>query len=234
RHECHAMRLGELQEGVLVRRNNRFLATIMLDGREVTAHVSNPGRMTELLVPGCTAFVRVAEGIRRRTGYDLVLVKGAGTLVSVDTRLPNALVAEAFREERLAVPGFTHMQAEVPLGASRIDFRLTGPVGVCWLECKSVSLVEGGKALFPDAPTVRGVRHLRELAQVAQVGGRAMVLFVIQRDDAVSLEPNDATDPAFGAALREVVRYGVEVRAHVCRVTRQEVRLAGEVPVLLP
>ncbi|MHB1293384.1 MAG: DNA/RNA nuclease SfsA [Anaerolineae bacterium] len=227
------MRLGDLHEGTLVRRDNRFRATILLEGREVAAHVANPGRMTELLVPGCRAFVRAAAGARRRTHYDLVLVEGAGTLVSVDTRLPNALVAEAFREGRLGVPGYTHLRAEVPLGASRLDFRLSGPGGVCWLECKSASLVEESRALFPDAPTLRGVRHLRELVEVARAGERAMVLFVIQRSDAVSLAPHDATDPAFGNALREAARCGVAVHARVCRVSREEVLLGDEVPVLL-
>ncbi|HHY31472.1 MAG TPA: DNA/RNA nuclease SfsA [Firmicutes bacterium] len=178
---------------------------------------------------------REPHGSRRKTSYDLALVDHEGLLVSVDSRVPNDLVFAGLQVgffPDLAL--YSEVRRECAYGESRMDFRLSGSAaGDCLLEVKSVTLVRGGRALFPDAPTARGLRHVRELARAVAQGLRAIVVFVIQRDDAESLSPNDETDPAFGAGLREAVRSGVEVRAYTCRVALDRICLHREVPVLL-
>jgi sugar fermentation stimulation protein A len=156
--------------------------------------------------------------------------------VSVNSRVANGLVFAGLQAgffPDLAM--YPKVRRECGHGKSRIDFRLSGAATAaeCLLEVKSVTLVRGGRALFPDAPTTRGTRHVRELAGAVAQGLRATVLFVIQREDADSLSPNDETDPAFGAALREAARTGVEVHAYTCRVALDRVCLHQEVPVVL-
>jgi sugar fermentation stimulation protein A len=154
--------------------------------------------------------------------------------VSADARLPGHLVFEALQEGRLTpFTGYPQVRREVVFGESRLDLLLQGPPGRCVVEVKSVTLVERGLGLFPDAPTERGRRHVQTLAQAVAKGYRAAVLFVIQRPDAHACAPNDSADPAFGAALREAVAQGVEAHAYICRVTRQEVRIWKPVPVCL-
>jgi sugar fermentation stimulation protein A len=154
--------------------------------------------------------------------------------VCADARLPARLLAEAV--ERGVVAPFSGMRAaryEVTYGDSRLDLRLDGPPSQCLVETKCVTLVRDGVALFPDAPTERGRRHVETLAQAVQGGLRAAVVFVIQRADAEAFAPNDATDPAFGDALRHAAERGVEVYAYCCRVTADEVRLDAGVSVRL-
>lgn len=234
--------------------------------RMVGAHVADPGRLEELLVPGRLVYLASArtkslggfeapapdsvaprpmaarrhgpcepQGSRRKTSYDLALVDHEGLLVSVDSRVPNDLVFVGLQVgffPDLAL--YSEVRRECAYGESRMDFRLSGSAaGDCLLEVKSVTLVRGGRALFPDAPTARGLRHVRELARAVAQGLRAIVVFVIQREDADSISPNDETDPAFGAGLREAVRSGVEVRAYTCRVALDRICLHREVPVVL-
>ena len=246
------MQLGPLVPGAFERRLNRFAATVEIDGRPAMVHVANSGRMRELLRTGarCLLAPRTAPG--RVTAYDLALVEVARdravgetreeyggdapgrVLVSADARLPPALLSEAFHERRLPpFAEFDTARREVAYGDSRLDLLLSGPYGACYIEVKSVTLVEDGVALFPDAPTERGRRHVGELARAVLEGYRAAVVFVIQREDARACAPHDASDPAFGRTLREAVASGVEAYAYVCRVTRREIRLARAVPVLL-
>ena len=169
----------------------------------------------------------------RRTPYDLLLVHHQGRLVGVDARLPPALLCEAICSGHLAPFSFVErVQREVRLGTSRIDLLLTGPQGRCYVEAKSVNLVEKGIALFPDAPTARGVRHLLEIAGAAAAGVRAAVVFVIQRDDAAGLRPHVEADPLFAETLRGAAS-SVQVLAYRCHVSRAEVILAERVPVEL-
>ena len=165
----------------------------------------------------------------------LSLPKGhALALVSADSRVPNALVWESWGEGALPqFADYTTGRREVPFHDSRLDMVLEGPRGRCYIEVKSVTLVENGIARFPDAPTERGRRHVSTLMRAVEEGHRAAAVFVIQRDDATGLTPYDANDPDFGEALRKAVAAGVEAYAFTCRVTRQEITIAGEVPVLL-
>lgn len=225
----------QLEEGYFLTRLNRFAAMAEVGGREEMVHVANSGRLRELFEPGRRLLLAPAGGEHRKTRYDLALVDLGHTLVSADARLPNGLVAESLRRMELEpFAGFPEVRREVTYGESRLDLMLEGPPGRCYLETKSVTLVEGdGVAMFPDAPTSRGVKHLNTLMQVASDGHRAGVIFVIQRGDARCLTPHDESDPEFGATLRAAKAAGVEVMAYGCQVSPQEIRLADPVPVNL-
>jgi sugar fermentation stimulation protein A len=224
-----------------VQRDNRFRVRIQIAERIEAAHLPNSGRLGELLVPGRAVWLAAADLQRnpqRRTAYDLALVECAGRLVSVDARVPGKLVAEALRHGQLAgFRGYSTVQHEVHLGNSRIDFRLAtatqGPA--CWIEVKSVTLIDPktGTAHFPDAPTLRGRRHVNELVRAVENGARAAVVFVVQREDAQRFEPHDQADPTFGQALRQAAQAGVEVHAWRCHVSRNVIRLADTIPVVL-
>jgi len=161
----------------------------------------------------------------------VALVEHRGGLVSVDSQLPNRLFEEAVRAGVL-LPECAGLEREVTWGHSRFDFRLQTAGGVLWVEVKSVNLVEGDLALFPDAPTVRGARHLDELAALVAAGERAMVVFIVQRDDARRFAPFAARDPAFAAALARAQAAGVAVRVYGCRVSPRAIELAGRLPLL--
>ena len=225
----------ELVEARFLTRLNRFAALMELDGREVMVHVANSGRLGELLEPERRMLLAPAPGEHRKTQFDLALVDLESTLVSADARLPNALVAEALARGYLPpFAGYPQVRREVTYGESRLDLMLEGPAGRCYLETKSVTLVvDQGVAQFPDAPTSRGVKHLRTLSQAVAAGHRAAAVFVVQRSDARSLTPHDAADPEFSAALRSAHAAGVEVYAYRCRVTPEEIRLADPIPVNL-
>lgn len=224
-----------LEEGFFLTRLNRFAALVEVAGREEMVHVANSGRLRELFEPGRRLLLAPAPGEHRKTRYDLALVDLGHTLVSADARLPNALIAEALQEQELApYAEFPEVRREVTYGESRLDLALEGPAGLCYLETKSVTLVEdGGVAMFPDAPTTRGVKHLHTLTDVAAAGHRAGAIFVVQRSDARCLAPHDSADPEFGRALRCARAAGVEVRAYGCTVTLQEIRLSDPIPVEL-
>lgn len=226
------MRLPPLIPCAFAARVNRFRVTVTIEGQDVDAHLPNSGRLTELLTPGRRCYAAPVEGGHRKTRYDLKLVAYAGVLVSVDARLPNPLFAEALEERRLSpFRACGALDREVSLGGSRVDFRLHMPDGTLWIETKSVTLVEDGAARFPDAPTVRGTRHVRELVDAAAEGDRAGVVFVVQRPDARVFRPHDAADPAFGDGLRSAADAGVGVYAWTCRVSKQAIAIAERIPV---
>jgi len=226
------VRLPPLIAGRFLKRDNRFRVAVQLDDGPVAAHLPNSGRLTELLTPGRRCWLARLDAPHRKTAFDLKLMEYAGVLVSVDARLPNPLFAEALAAEHL-VPfqGYRQVEREVTSGQSRLDFRLNGPPGVCWVEVKSVTLVEQGVGRFPDAPTTRGARHLEELIAIVEAGERAAVVFVVQRPDAQRFVPHHRADPTFSATLREAAERGVEVHAWTCTVQRREITIAQPIPV---
>jgi len=231
---------GPLVPGRLVRRYKRFLADVALDtGEVVTAHTSNPGRMTGLTRPGSRVWLSVHDDPRRKLPYTWEVVRVGRTLAGVNPVLVNALVADALGWGAIPeLAGYPEVRREVAYGSrgSRVDLVLDGAPGrpPCYVECKSVTLVEGRVALFPDAPTERGRRHLAELEDVVAGGARAVALYVVQRADARAVAPADAVDPEYGDAFRRARSRGVEALAYQARVSaaRGEVRLTGALPVL--
>lgn len=221
----------KLTYGQFLHRDNRFRATVDVDGQRAWAHVSNSGRLSDLFIPGTPIWLAPAEKPNRKTAFDLKLVEHGPVLVSVDARLPNRLFEEALIARKLPDFDYPNIDREVYLNDSRIDFRLSGTDEVCWVETKSVTLVEEGIAKFPDAPTSRGRRHLLELIRARAQGNRAAVVFIIQRPDALSFSPHQEADPEFTAALDQAVEAGVEALALTCRVTPKTICIVGEVPV---
>ena len=233
------MYLGDgLVEARFVRRVNRFLALVELNGREDGIHVANSGRLRELFVPGARVWLKPAPALSlsrgtRKTAYDLALVEADGTLVSADARLPNALVAEAVTAglpEEFGSP--SAIVRESTFGESRFDLMLEDDSGRRYVEVKSVTLVENGVGLFPDSPTLRGAKHLNTLAAAVRAGHRASVVFVVQRPDATAFAANEPADPALADALRHAVANGVDACAYNCFVSRQEVRLDRRLPIV--
>jgi len=229
------MRLpSPLVPAILLKRVNRFAVQVSLDGRRVGVHLPNSGRLQELLQPGTRAYLVPKAAPSRKTPFDLLLVRVGKVLISADARLPNRLVAEALREGRL--PPFRRYKAftpEVRYRDCRYDFLLEGLSGRCLLEVKSVTLVEEGVALFPDAPTERGRRHLETLIRARQEGLRGAVVFVIQRPDAKVFRPHDEADPVFGEVLRRASVGGVSIHAYRCRVSLKEIILAEPLAISL-
>jgi len=223
-----------LVEGRFVRRDNRFRATVVVNGQLTQAHVPNSGRLHELLMPGQPVLLAHVPAPHRITDYDLVMVRLGDRLVSMDARLPGRLFHEAVAAGRLdAFAGYAHIQPEVRLGESRLDFRLERADESCYVEVKSVTLVEDGCGLFPDACTLRGQRHVQELMAARRQGHRAAVVFVIQRDDARCFRPHTTADPDFAQVLREAGKAGVEVFAFTCVVTLDRIAIDRPVPVVL-
>jgi sugar fermentation stimulation protein A len=227
--------LGPLIAARFLRRLNRFAALVEVGRHRALAHVANSGRLRELLVHGARVYLRPQGRAGRSCPYDLALVRASGTLVSADARLPNALVAGALAAGGIApLREFGPARPEVRHGRSRLDFVLGDSGRRCLVEAKSVTLVEGGVALFPDAPTVRGRRHVEALARACRRGAAAAVIFVVQRADAVRFRPNVEADTAFARALSRAAKAGVRVLAYRCRVTRQRIVLGDPLPVVLP
>ncbi len=223
-----------LEPALFLERLNRFAVRVRRpDGREVLAHLPNSGRLAELLRPGAPARIHPADRPGRRTPYDLVLIRSPeGVWVSVDTRFPARLLV-AHREGIPFLRDWPELRTEVRVGRHRLDLRARGPEGTFWIEAKSVTLVEEGVGLFPDAPTERGRRHLELLARLRTEGARAAVAFVVQRPDVRAVAPHEAADPAFAAAFRAARAAGVEAYALRCRIDPEagRIELLGEVPV---
>ncbi len=208
---------GDKAWGSFIERPNRFSIWVDVNGRRELAHLPNPGRLLEILIPKRRVLLRRARSEKRKTRWTAVGADLEGMLVSLDSTLPNRFLPEALKEE--AIPplrGWRIATREPRLGAGRLDFLLVRGDERLYLEVKSVTLVEDGVALFPDAPTSRGRRHLLELAGAVREGDRAAVLFVVQRPDAVRFGPNAETDPAFAEAFREALEGGVAMYALVC------------------
>ncbi len=214
-------------------RVNRFIAKCMVDGLEETVHVKNTGRLRELLTPDVLCWLEKSANPARKTAYDLVAVEKDGRTVNIDSQAPN-LIAREWVEQGGWGGELQDIRSEFVHGDSRFDLTYLhgGKRGL--IEVKGVTLFdERGLAVFPDAPTTRGAKHLRGLTEAAASGMEAGLLFVIMKEDAVGLIPNDATDPGFSAALREAKQAGVRIEAVVCRVSSDTVEALRTVPVLL-
>jgi sugar fermentation stimulation protein A len=230
-----AMRLpSALVSAVLVRRLNRFAVEVELAEGRCQAHLANSGRLQELMVPGAPVLLVPRDGPGRKTAYDLALVCIDGVWVSADARLPNALLREALAQGRLvAFAGCRVARSEVLYRGVRIDLLLECPSGPVLVEAKSVTLVEDGVGLFPDAPTERGRRHVEALAQAVAEGLGAAVVFVVQRQDACAFAPHRQADPRFASALTAAAQAGVRVLAYRCRVDPSQVSIDSPIVVRL-
>lgn len=226
------MKYSKITEGKFISRANRFIATVSIDGKPTTVHVKNTGRCRELLVPGVTVYLAVSDNPARKTKHDLIAVNKNGLLINMDSQIPNDVAAEWLPASGLFAPD-AEFRREVTCGKSRFDFMIREGDRISYLEVKGVTLEQDGIARFPDAPTERGTKHIRELISLVQNGFGAYILFVIQMKQIRELCPNDAMDPAFGAALREAAKAGVVIRAVDCVVTPESLVADQEVKVVL-
>ena len=214
-------------------RVNRFLGVVKIGSEEKHCFIPNPGRMNELLYKGVKVYIRKEEAPHRKTDFDLVLVNHYDTLVSIDSRVPNKLLHEAITEGKLSeFEGFSVSKSEPTFHNSRFDLLLKNQETQLMLEAKSCTLVEEKVALFPDAPTKRGSRHMLALIKALKYG-RAAVVFVIQRDDVEEFRPYHQNDPIFSDALIQAADNGVEVYAYRCRVNLDEINIVDCLPVNL-
>jgi sugar fermentation stimulation protein A len=225
------MRYEHMVPGNFLRRPNRFIAYVELDGEETVCHVKNTGRCRELLIPGTKVWCQHWDKPERKTKYDLITVEKGDRLINMDSQAPNAAAKEWLLAGGLGE--ISQLKPEQVWGDSRFDFSFQKDGRLCFLEVKGVTLEHDGICAFPDAPTVRGARHLQELTRLAEEGYGAYVLYVIQMDRVKYLHPNDATDPAFGNALRQAAAAGVQVMAVDCHVTPDSMRIAKAVAVHL-
>jgi len=225
-----------LWQGRLLRRYQRFLADVELaDGSRVTAHTPNTGSMMQCAVPGHDVLLSRSDNPQRKLAFTLELIRVNGYWVDTHTHRANRVVEEALRAGEL--PGLSgyRVRPEFRYGASRIDFLLEGEGERVLVEVKNVTLCcHPTVACFPDAVTVRGQKHLRELMGALEQGYRGVILFLVQRGEAESFTPADAIDPDYGRLLREAAAAGVEPLACQTEVTPEEVRIVRTLPVVLP
>ena len=217
--------------GVFHARPNRFIAHIEIDGKLEICHVKNTGRCRELLPAGAAVYCADCLSPARKTRYDLIAVQKGSRLINMDSQAPNAAAKDWLLSGGLG--DIEKLKPETAFGDSRFDFSFYKNERLCFLEVKGVTLEADGVCAFPDAPTQRGAKHLRELARLSQQGYGAYVLFVIQMADVTYLHPNDSTDPAFGKALREAAGAGVTVLAYDCHVTPNAMALRKPVDIML-
>ena len=219
---------ANIETGTFLSRPNRFIARVQTERGEEICHVKNTGRCKELLVPGAQVTLAVSDQAQRKTRCDLVAVQKGPLYINMDSQAPNLAAREAL--PRL-FPRADKIQPEVRLGDSRLDFLVEGNGRKTYVEVKGVTLEEGGVAFFPDAPTLRGVKHLKELERCLKLGHDAALLLVVQMKGVTCFRPNDRTHPAFGEALRHARKMGVSLLCYDCIVTPRGMTLDAPLPV---
>ena len=225
------MHYDNMTPGIFLARPNRFIAHIEINGAVEVCHVKNTGRCRELLVPGCTVYCQRSDNPGRKTKFDLIAVQKGERLINMDSQAPNRAAGEWLASGGLGE--ISELRAEVRHGDSRYDFSFVKDGRRCFLEVKGCTLENDGVCAFPDAPTQRGAKHIRGLAEAAGEGYGAYILFIIQMSDVKCIRPHDETDPEFGKALREAAAKGVAVLAMDCAVTPDTMEIRLPVPVKL-
>ena len=224
------MNYADVIPGRFVDRPNRFVAYVETTEGVQTVHVKNTGRCRELLIPGAAVYLERSANPNRKTAFDLIAVRKGERLINMDSQAPNKVFAEWAAGH---LPEGAVLRSEYAWDSSRLDFCIQAEDTLHLVEVKGVTLEENGAARFPDAPTERGVKHLRALQQAAAQGLGGWDMGVVQMENIQSVEPNDATHPAFGNALREAAAHGVHVLAYECGVTPDSLTIRRPVPVIL-
>lgn len=225
------MKYERIEVGTFLERPNRFLAYVEIAGQKQVVHVKNTGRCAELLKPRATVYVQKADNPKRKTQWDLIGVKKGKRMINMDSQIPNKVVEEWIREGNL-FPDATLIRPETTYGTSRFDLYVEAGERKIFIEVKGVTLETDGVVKFPDAPTERGVKHLKELCSAVKDGYEAYVFFVIQMKGVKYFTPNMETHAAFGDALRHAKEQGVRILAYDCNVTKDSIEIGKEVPVV--
>ncbi len=225
------MTYDKIIPGVFISRPNRFIAHVETAGGLEVCHVKNTGRCRELLVKGARVYLSESANPARKTRFDLVAVEKGRLLINMDSQAPNKAAAEYMPA---LLPGLTLLRPETRFGGSRFDFYAEAAGERWFVEVKGVTLERDGLTLFPDAPTARGTKHLRELCSCVEAGYKACVLFVVQMSGVRGFTPNLETDPEFAKALLEAEKSGVRLEAADCRVTPGSLTIRQKLPIFLP
>lgn len=226
------MRYRNIEEGIFLKRPNRFIAHVEINGRVEVCHVKNTGRCRELLVPGALVFLEKSDNLNRKTQYDLIAVRKGERLINMDSQIPNAAAEEWLKAGNLFGKD-ARIKREVTYGNSRFDLYIESGQRKIFMEVKGVTLEEDGIVRFPDAPTQRGVKHIKELCQCIKDGYEAYIMFVIQMEDVKYFEPNYETHAEFGETLKEAERAGVHILAYSCNVRKDLINIEKPVRVYL-
>jgi sugar fermentation stimulation protein A len=226
---------NNLIHGKLIKRYKRFLADVVLDdGNEVTAHCTNSGSMKSCLEEGAEVWLTPVDDPKRRTKFTWEMIRIGGDWVGINTSHPNTLAFEWVQQGLIpGLKGLSGLKREVKWEDSRFDLYGEGPEGPCYIEVKNVTLKEGEQALFPDAVTERGRKHLNTLIRVKSAGMRAVMLYVVQRMDVSRFAPARKIDPAYASALAKAIRKGVEVMVAQARVTPEKISFNRMLPIEL-
>lgn len=219
------MKYKNIVKAKFISRPNRFIANVEVDGNELVVHVKNTGRCKELLIPGCTVYLEKADNPERKTPYDLVAVEKDGRIINIDSQAPNKVV----KEWLLSQGEYDKVQPEYKFGNSRIDFYMEKAEVRYLMEVKGCTLFIDGIGYFPDAPTERGVKHLRELTEAVKKGYNTSVAFVIQGEGITEVRPNEVTDSDFTKAFYEAKAAGVEIVFYLCKVTEDSLEIYKEI-----
>lgn len=225
------MQYSNMVQGTFINRPNRFIAHIEIDGKTEICHVKNTGRCRELLLEGAKVWCQKFDDPKRKTKYDLITVQKGQRLINIDSQAPNKAAMEWLKAGGLGQ--LQKLRSECQWGESRFDFFFEKSGKPCYLEVKGVTLENDGVCAFPDAPTQRGVKHLKELTALAEKGYGAYILFVIQMPNVKYMHPNDTTDPAFGQALRLAAAAGVKILAVCCQIFPDSMTIPHEVDIKL-
>jgi len=206
-----------IRKAIFLTRPNRFIAHILLEGKEEICHVKNTGRCKELLTPGAEIYVQEFDETKRKTKYDLISVYKGRRLVNIDSQVPNKLFREWAERNQFFGEDAT-IRSEFTYGQSRFDFYVESGARKILIEIKGVTLEEHRVALFPDAPTQRGVKHIQELQQALDKGMEAYLVFIIQMQGVHYMSPDWRTHPEFGQALVQAEKAGLKIMALDCQL----------------
>lgn len=226
------MRYINISEAKFISRPNRFIAIVEKDGVELAVHVKNTGRCRELLTKNAKVYIQKAENEERKTKYDLVMVKKGDRIINMDSQAPNILFREWIERGNL-FSEISLIRPESRYKNSRFDFYIQADGKKIFAEVKGVTLEEDGIVRFPDAPTQRGVKHIKELIEAKTDGYEAYIVFIIQMNKIHHFEPNYKTHREFGEVLAEAKSRGVNILAIDCDVTEDKVEAQNIVPVRL-
>ena len=225
------MKYSNIYKGTFLERPNRFIAICEIDGKEEICHVKNTGRCRELLVKGATVFLEKSTNPNRKTQFDLIAVQKNGKLINMDSQIPNYVVAESLEK---IFNDIICVKQEYKYGNSRFDIYLETKTEKIFVEVKGVTLENDGVVRFPDAPTERGIKHLKELQKAVLDGYRACVVFLVQMNNVKYFEPNYKTHPEFAEELKRAYKNGVEIFVYDSIVKPDEIKLNSSIKIKMP
>ena len=219
------MKYEKVIEAIFIKRPNRFIAHVLIDGVEEIVHVRNTGRCKELLIPGAKVILEdCSHNLKRKTKYSLIAVWKDNMLVNMDSQIPNAAVFKAINENRiLGLENLNHIRREVTFGNSRFDIYFESETEKGFVEVKGVTLEENNIAMFPDAPTMRGAKHVLEMIEVVKQGYRGILFFLLQMKGPTKFIPNYKMDKVFSDALKLASENGVEILVYDSIIKSDEI-----------